>query len=287
MRHRVATRACKGLPTLVVGWLWLIAGADTEIFQARLDAFDPAQDAITLTRIGRPPIQASLHKKARLWLNQQPASTEQFQQMVGKPVMVRLSVGTATRPIIREMADPATWKWLEKVRRGIVQGKLVGIEEDYLVLELSDKSRFAYKMTRSTQLMRDGKPATLEQFVVGETLYLAPRLLSNLDTMALAVSNKERDAQIGRERSLPTVSGTLQAIDKENKILRVRTHAGDLREFRYDEKTEFILKGKPIRLEQIKPPVPVTVHRKRDEEGNDYARRVTIVPARSAPARTR
>jgi hypothetical protein len=287
MAHRLQKRRYKGLLTLAVGWLWLVAGADTEIFQARLDAFDPAQDTITLTRVGRPPLHASLHKKARLWLNQQPVSTEQFQQMVGKPVMVRLSVGTATRPLIREMADPATWKWLEKVRRGIVQGKLVGIEEDYLVLELPDKSRFAYKVTRSTQLMREGKPATLEQFTVGETLYLAPRLLSNLDTTALAVSNKERDAQIGRERSLPTVSGTLQAVDKEKQILRVRTRAGDWREFRYDEQTEFTFKGKPIRLDQLKLPVSVTVHRKRDAEGNDYARRVTIAQATAAPARTR
>jgi len=280
-------KGCKGLLTLAVGWLWLTAVADTEIFQARLDAFDPDQDTITLTRVGRPPINASLHKKARLWLNQQPASTDQFREMVGKSVMVRLSLGTATRPIIREMADPATWKWLERVRRGVVQGKLVSIEEDYLILEFADKSRFAYKVTRSTQLIREGTPATLEQFSIGETLYLAPRLLSNLDTMALAVSNRERDAQIGRERALPTVSGTLQAIDKQNKILRVRTRAGDLREFRYDEKTEFILKGKPIGIEQIKLPVPVTVHRKRDEEGNDYARRVTIGRAGSEPARTR
>jgi hypothetical protein len=283
----MSKRVCKGLLTLAVGWLWLTACADTEIFQARLDAFDPNQDTITLTRVGRPPINASLHKKARLWLTQQPASTDQFREMVGKPVMVRLSLGTATRPIIREMADPATWKWLEKVRRGVVQGKLVSIEEDYLILEFADKSRFAYKVARSTQLMREGTPATLEQFSIGETLYLAPRLLSNLDTMALAVSNRERDAQIGRERALPTVSGTLQAIDKQNKILKVRTRAGDLREFRYDEKTEFILKGKPIGIEQIKLPVPVTVHRKRDEEGNDYARRVTIARAGSEPARTR
>jgi hypothetical protein len=31
-------------------------------------------------------------------------------------------------------------------------------------------------------------------------------------------------------------------------------------------------------VEQIKPPVRATIHRTRDEEGNDYARKVTIQP---------
>jgi len=263
---------------LILVLSWFGAGADTEIFLAKLDTFDPARDTIVLKRTGRPDVNASLHKKARLWLGKQPVSIEQFQTMVGKPVMVRLSVGTATRPIVREMADPDTWKWLEKVRRGIVQGKLVSVEEGYLILELPDKSRFAYKFTHNTHFTRDGKPAKLEEFAIGETLYVAPRLLSNLGTTALAVSNTERDAQIGRERTLPTVSGILQAIDKQQRILRVRTRAGDMREFRYDEDTEFVFKGKPIRLEQIKLPTRVTVHRKRDEQGNDYARRVTVQP---------
>jgi len=268
----------KWIAITVFGWFWLCAGADTEIFLARLETFDPEHDTIVLKRTGRPDVNASLHKKARLWLNKQPVSIEQFQSMVSKSVMVRMSIGTTTRPVIREMADPDTWKWLDKVRRGVVQGKLVGVEEGYLLLEFPDKSRFAYKLSHNTRFVRDGKPATLEEFTAGETLYIAPRLLSNLDTTALTVSNTEQDAQIGRERTLPTVSGVLQSIDKQNKILRVRTRAGDLREFRYDEKTEFVFKGKPIRPEQLKIPVKVTVHRKRDEQGNDYARRVTIQP---------
>jgi hypothetical protein len=254
------------------------AWAETEIFLARLERFDPLNDIIVLTRPGRAVINASFHKKIRLWLNQQPVSVEQFSMMVGKSVMVRLSVGTAVRPIVREMADPDTWKWLDKVRRGVVQGKWVGFEDDYLILELADKSRFAYKLAPSTRIVRDGKPASLEAFAPGETLYIAPRLLSNLDTMALAVSNNEQDAQIGRERTLPTVSGTLQAIDGKNGRLKVRTQAGDLREFVYDEETEFVLKGKRVRPDQIKLPVRVTVHRQRDDEGNDYAQRVTIQP---------
>ena len=268
----------RGRWTLLIVSIWLSGWADTEIFLARLETFDPAHDTIILKRAGRPDVSASLHKKARLWLNKQPVSTDQFQSMVGKPVMVRMSVGTATRPIIREMADPDTWKWLDKVRRGVVQGKLISVEDSYLIIEFSDKSRFAYKFTHNTRFTRDGKPVTIEEFSPGETLYLAPRLLSNLDTTALAVSNTERDTQIGRERTLPTVSGTLQATDKQNKVLRVRTRAGDMREFRYDEKTEFVFKGKPVRLEQINLPARVTVHRKRDEQGNDYARRVTLQP---------
>ncbi len=254
------------------------AFAATEIFLATLVTFDPEGNTIILRRTGKPDMSATLHKKPRLWLNKQPVDVEQFRQMEGKPVMVRVSVGTQVRPVVREMADPDTWKWLEKVRRGIVKGTLQGVENNYLIVELPDKTRFAYRFTPKTRFERDGKPATIEDFAIGETIYLAPRLLSNLDTMVLSVSNTEKDAQIGRERALPSIQGTIQGIDRQKKIIKFLTRAGDVREIRYDEKTEFTFKGKPIKVEQIKPPARATIHRSRDEEGNDYARKVTIQP---------
>ncbi|MDW8107805.1 MAG: hypothetical protein RMK45_10065 [Armatimonadota bacterium] len=256
------------------------AFAATEIFLATLATFDPEGDTIILKRTGKPDMNASLHKKVRLWLNKQPVDIDQFRQMEGKQVMVRVSIGTQVRPVVREMADPDTWKWLQKVRRGIVKGTLQGVEDNYLIVELPDKTRFAYKFTPKTRFERDGKPATIEDFAIGETIYLAPRLLSNLDTMALSVSNTEKDAQIGRERALPSIQGTIQSIDRQKKLIKFLTRAGDLREIRYDEKTEFTYKGKPIKVEQLKPPVRATIHRSRDEEGNDYARKVTILPNR-------
>lgn len=252
--------------------------AETEIFLATLTKFDPEGNSIILKRTGKPDMNATLHKKPRLWINKQPVDVEQFRQMEGKQVMARVSVGTQVRPVVREMADPDTWKWLDKVRRGIVKGTLQAVENNYLIIELPDKTRFAYKFTPKTRFERDGKPATIEDFAIGETLYFAPRLLSNLDTMLLSVSNTEKDAQIGRKRALPSIQGTIQSINRQKKIMKVLTRAGDLREIRYDEKTEFTFKGKTIKVEQIKPPVRATIHRTRDEEGNDYARRVTILP---------
>lgn len=254
------------------------AFAETEIFLATLAKFDPEGNTIILKRTGKPDMNATLHKKPRLWMNKQPADIERFRQMEGKQVMARVSVGTQVRPVVREMADPDTWKWLEKVRRGVVKGVLQGVEENYLIMELPDKTRFAYKFTPKTRFERDGKPATIEDFAVGETLYLAPRLLSNLDVMLLSVSNTEKDANIGRERALPSIQGTIQSIDRQKKILKVLTKAGDRREIRYDENTEFTFKGKAVKVEQIKPPARATVHRTRDAEGNDYARKVTIQP---------
>lgn len=263
---------------LLLCTVWTSAIAETEIFLATLAQFEPEGNTIILKRTGKPDMNATLHKKPRLWMNKQPVDTERFRQMEGKQVMVRVSVGTQVRPVVRELADPDTWKWLEKVRRGVVKGTLIGVEDNYLQIELPDKSRFAYKFTPKTRFERDGKPATIEDFAVGETLYLAPRLLSNLDTMLLSVSNTEKDANIGRERALPSIQGTIQSIDRQKKILKVLTRAGDTREIRYDEKTEFTFKGKTVKVEQIKPPARATVHRTRDSGGNDYARKVTIQP---------
>ena len=264
---------CALLCALLVG-----VRAETEIFLATLVQFDPEGNTILLRRAGKPDMNATLHKKPRLWMNKQPVDAEAFRQMEGKQVMARVSVGVQVRPVVREMADPDTWKWLEKVRRGVVKGVLLGVENNYLIVELPDKTRFAYRFTPKTRFERDGKPATVEDFAVGETLYLAPRLLSNLDVMLLSVSNTEKDAHIGRERALPSIQGTIQSIDRQKKTLRILTKAGDLREIRYDENTEFTFKGKAVKVEQIKPPARATIHRTRDADGNDYARKVTIQP---------
>lgn len=264
---------------LILGCLlWLTALAETEIFQARLQTFDPEANTIVLKRTGKPDVNATLHKQVRLWINKSPATIDQFRQMTGEVVMVRMSVGTQVRPVVREMADPASWKWLEGVRRGIVKGILKGVEENYLMIELPDKTQFAYRFTPKTQWERDGKPATIEDFAIGETLYLAPRLLANLDVMLLSVSNTEKDAQVGRERVLPSLNGTIQAIDRQRKLIRFLTRAGDLREIYYDEQTEFTFNGKAVRVEQVKLPARATIHRKRNEEGKDYARKVTLLP---------
>lgn len=261
---------------LWLSMLFAIAGAKTEIFLATLVRFDPEEGTIVLKRAGQPDMDAVLHKKPRLWIQKQLVAVEAFRQMEGKQVMVRASVRNQTRPVVREMADPDTWKWLDKVRRGVVKGTLVRVEGDSLIIQLPDKSQFVYKFTPKTRFQRNGKPATIEDFAVGETLYLTPRLLSNLDTMLLSVSNTETDAQIGRERSLPSVQGTIQSIDPQQKVLKVLTRAGELRTIRYDENTKLNFKGKEVEVEQIKTPARATIHRTLDAEGNDYARKVTI-----------
>jgi hypothetical protein len=84
----------------VLGW------AETEIFLATLAKFDPEGGTILLKRTGKPDMNATLHKKPRLWLNKQPADIEQFRQMEGKQVMARVSVGTQVRPSCARWRTP-------------------------------------------------------------------------------------------------------------------------------------------------------------------------------------
>ncbi len=269
----------RAILSVLFGLAWLAGFAQTEIFQARLETYNPRGNTIILKRTdNKPDVNATLYRNARLWMNRRPVTVDQFRQMEGQTVVVRMSVGTQVRPVIREMADPDTWEWLMKVRRGVVQGKLRGVEGNYLLIEFEDGSQFAYRYTPNTRWERDDKPAKLEDFAIGETLYLAPRLLSNLDTVLLSVSNAEKGAEVGRERALPSLKGTIEAIDRQRKVIRFLTQGGDLREVYYDEETEFTFQGKVIKPEQIKPPARATVHRVRDEEGKDYARKVTIQP---------
>jgi len=264
--------------SILIGLFCTIGWAETEIFQAKLESLDADGGRVVLKRKGGADVQANLHKKARFWLNKKPVSLQQLEQTVGEQVMVRMSVNTSVTPTVREMADLVTWKWLESVRRGVVKGRILELEENALVIELPDKSQFTYKLTPKTKWERDSQPAQLEDFRVGEPVFIAPRLLSNLETMLTVVSNTEKGSQVGRERLLPTFSGVLESVDLSKRIVKVRTKAGDMREIRYDDKTEFVFNSKPVKPDKIKPPADVTVHRGKDSDGNDYARRITIKP---------
>lgn len=263
---------------ILMGLFCMTGWTETEIFQAKLETMDAGSGQLLLKRKGGADVRANLYKKARFWLKKKPVSSEQFAQAAGEQVMVRMSVNTSVTPTVREMADLETWKWLESVRRGVVKGKILELEENALIIELPDKSQFAYKLTDKTKWERDSQPAKLEDFRVGEPVFIAPRLLSNLETMLTVVSNTEKGSQVGRERLLPTFSGTLVSVDLAKQTVKIRTKAGDSRELRYDDKTEFVSAGKPVKPDKIKPPTEVTVHRGKDLDGNDYVRRITIKP---------
>jgi hypothetical protein len=257
---------------LTTGW------TETEIFQAKLESLDVDSERVVLKRKGGADVQANLYKKARFWLKKKPVTQQEFEKATGEQIMVRMSVKTSVTPTVREMADLDTWKWLDTIRRGVVKGRILELEENALVIEFPDKSQFVYKLTAKTKWERDSQPAKLEDFRVGEAVFIAPRLLSNLDTMLNVVSNTEKGSQVGRERLLPTFSGTLESVDLTKKVVKVRTKAGDVREMRYDDKTEFVLNSKPVKPDKIKIPTEVTVHRGTDAQGNDYTRRITVKP---------
>lgn len=258
--------------------MWMGALAETEIAQVKLVRLDLQAETLVLQRVGQAEFTATLHKRPRLWWNKQPLAVDKLAEYVGKRVVVRMRVEKGRKPIVRELADPTTWKWLESVRTGIVKGTLKSLEDDSITLEFGDKSRFTYRTTARTHWLKAGKPVPPSAFEVGTTVFVASRLLSNLDTVALAVSDRYQDAQQGRKRALPTVQGRVVHHDLQAKHLVVRTAAGDERTFVYDQQTEFVSGGKPIKPEQVKAGTTVTVHRRRNADGSEYARRVTLHP---------
>ncbi|CUU37610.1 MAG: DUF5666 domain-containing protein [Armatimonadetes bacterium] len=267
----------------LLGLCWAIgciavALAETEIAQVKLVKVDLQQRTLTLQRTGQAEFVADLHKNPRLWWEKKPLALEKLAEHTGKRVMVRMSVDTGRKPIVRELADPDTWKWLDTVRRGVVKGVLKALDEETLTLEFPDKSEFTYRHNARTQWEKGGQPASPEDFKQGEVVFIAPRLLSNLDTLAQAVSDREQDTQQARERTLPTVQGVVQTHDLLNRRISIRTRAGDTREFVYDQNTEFVSEGKPIKPQQVKVGATITVHRRRSTDGSEYARRITLHP---------
>lgn len=252
--------------------------AATDIFQATLVSLEPETGSIVLQRQGGAEVHAVMHKSPRLWIKRKTTSLQEFAKQKGLSVMVRMSIGTSIKPTVRELADLESWTWLGKSRKGILKGVIAQKDDKYMTLEFADKTQFSYKINARTKWERDDKAVKADQFKKGDTVFIVPRLLSNLDTALLTVSSNDKSTAGAKANALPALEGVLKAVDTESKTLSLQTE--DMVEpvsLRYDDKTEFLMEGKTVAVSEIKTPVPVTISRREADSGNVFALKVIVV----------
>ena len=89
-----------------------------------------------------------------------------------------------------EVADKASWAWLDDVKRNMTEAVITSLEDEELAVTVgAEKIPLAYKVSDKTTWSRNGKPATAADFKAGDKVCIIPRSLPSGAIMARAVSD--------------------------------------------------------------------------------------------------
>lgn len=258
-----------------------------------LVSIDPTNATLILKPRTGPEQTFRYSETTTIYRNKTRASVNEFTS--GTPIVVRYRRSSAGPPNLYDLADSASWEWLDRVRHATTRVTIREITEDYLhVVEGTDQAEIEYRITANTQWSRGGKPVSPGDFKPGERVYVAPRLMARGRILALAVSDSANSANILKERTRPTVTGEVTAVDLAAKMLSLRTVAGDARELALSSDCKVRQSSKDVSPDALRVGQTVTAHLRRNEQGERLVTLITIQAkrggkrasnARSGPSR--
>ncbi len=154
-----------------------LAIAETLITAAKVLGI--TEKGIVLT-VGTEPLAVEDSAATKRWISKAPAQRESFK--VGDTVQVRIKTDSDP-PLLREIADSATWKWLELVRKSVMKATVESLDSRMLHVKFADGSRFSYRITEKSDIKLSGKAKSgMTDITAGATVYVKGRLLPTLDT---------------------------------------------------------------------------------------------------------
>lgn len=285
MKHRIA------LWMLCFSYAALIPGeAQTTRAPARpanvqtgtLVAIDTGAATLALKPRAGAEILYRFTEKTHFLRAKRAATAADFQP--GETVVVRFRKSSVGPASLYDVADRVSWDWLTRVRRETTRVTILEITDDSLrASEGADNTPLEYRITEKTLWARGGQPASAADFKTGESVHVAPRLLPGGGLMAAAVSDASDMTARLKERTRPTVSGTVKACDPAKRTLSLRSAAGDERDFSIAPDCVARLSSRDVPLASVRAGQSVTLHLKRDEEGEQIITRITIHPVKGKP----
>lgn len=239
--------------------------------------------------VGTEPLAVEDTPDTRCWKAQSSADRDAFAK--GETVNVRIKTDSDP-PVLREISDERTWKWLDSIRRSTRKGTLEKVDAKFLHLKFEDGSRFSYRITDKSDLKLSGKtnPSTSD-LAPGQTVYVRGRLLPNLDTWVIELSDQPPAAKPSAKPSgssssakpkavkLPT-SGKLEGIILADMpplnmfdilVDEIRTY-----HISYNLETKFSVDRKASDRKGLQKGAAVLVTYKRDKYGRLLATKVEI-----------
>ncbi len=249
--------------------------------------------SITLS-VGKETFSATTDSKTKIWVKR--ATGELTGYTKDSMVFIRLKKDTAPA-LLREIADGESQKWLDKVRKTIVGGKLKELSEKYATFALDDGTDLSYRATAKSKVFIKAKEGTLADLKIGDHYFLKGRTLATLDIWLVSASDeappklapasspqkgssvkttKKPSKSVGSP--LGTVGTIETVVDFTNFDLHLFdvTYGGMTIHINYGPATEFYLRRKKVNAGALFVGVPVKIWYRRDQFGRVFATKVEL-----------
>lgn len=268
---------------------FVFARAENEILEAKILE---VTDRGFVLQVGTEPLAVDDEHDTRFWKGKTQAKRDDLKE--GDTVFARVKVDNDP-PILRELADKETWKWLDKIRKEPQLATVEKVDSKYVMVKFSDGTKFSYRATDKSKVQLKDKPeAGLSDLQAGQAVYLKGRTLATLDTWLVEVS----DVPIAMPKSSKSSSksGTEKAKVVRKPVIpdsgKLTGHtlvliprlsmfdvlASDNRTFHisFNSQTKFYFEGKPATARAIEKGLRFSLLYQRDRFGRILATKVEL-----------
>lgn len=266
---------------------FFIANAENEILEAKV--LEVTEKGFVL-QVGTEPLAVDDEHDTKFWKGKSSAKRDDLK--AGDAVFARVKVDNDP-PVLRELADKETWKWLDKIRKEPQAGTIDKIDSKYLTVKFPDGTKFSYRATDKSKVnLKDKADAGLSDLKSGQMVYLKGRTLPTLDTWLVEVSDSpialpksatkktsEPKPKVVRKAALPE-SGKLEGhtLVLIPKMSMFDVIASDNRSLHisFNSQTKFFLEGKPTTPQAIERGLRFSLLYQRDRFGRILATKVEL-----------
>ena len=253
--------------------------AEAKVLQGLVASVDSALKTVRLNHGSRAAVYR-IQRNSKVIIGRRAAELSQLRP--GLKVIVRFHADGAEPYPVYDLCDEASWPWLQRMRRDVVEGIVASKDGRGIVLEdAAQKGLLHYRVTAKSRIEIQGRAASLADLQAGTRIWLAPRLLPNGDTMATAIADTEAGARRLKERAQPTVTGVVTAWDRSKSALALDTVAGDKRVLTVLATCTVREDKRDLKLSDLRPGLYVTAHIRRTDGGAETVHRITV---KSPPA---
>ena len=289
-RHLIH-RSVKCILCVFVALAFGIASAETEIMEAKV--LEITERGFVL-QVGTEPLAVDDEHDTRFWKGKSAVKREAIS--IGDSVFARIKVDNDP-PVLREIADKETWRWLDKIRTEPQQGIVEKIDSKTLTAKFPDGTSFVYRATDKTKVqVKAVSDPGLTDLKAGQTVYLRGRTLSNLDTWLALVSDTPlpmpkgassrksssedgEKAKVPRGPTIPTsgsLTGYTLALLGKLSMFDVIADPSKALHISYNDATQFFYEGKRCRPDVIIRGLRFKLLYRRDRFGRILATKVEL-----------
>ncbi|CEK16677.1 hypothetical protein [Chthonomonas calidirosea] len=237
--------------------------------------------AETLTlHVGGGTETVRLSDQTHYWRNRQAVTRDAFKE--GQTVIAHLRRfhGESQRLVV-DLADLQSWRWLQHLRRDIVEATFESATEDQLQVRPNGTGAdITYGLSSDTLWGIKGSQVPANPFHTGDQVWIVPRARSDGSMLARAVADTHHQALLLKEQLATTLRGKIVAVDSQAHTFVLQTELGERRTLNTptpsDATHERASRLKTLEANELKPGLLVTVHLQHKRDGTVRVRSVTL-----------